>query len=83
MNLFTARLTGKMVSADVFEANIHDLLERVKRYRAIEKSPELKEYLELKSVVETTDFQNHKSELRTRKYSDTEEGRLPSSFFDA
>ena len=75
MNLFTARLTGKMVSADVFEANIHDLLERVKRYRAIEKSPELKEYLELKSVVETTDFQNHKSELRTRKYADTEEGR--------
>ena len=75
MNLFTARLTGKMVSADTFEANIHDLQERVKRYRAIEKSPELQEYLELKKEVETTDFQNHKSELKTRKYSDTEEGR--------
>ena len=75
MNLFTARLTGKMVSADTFESNIRALQERVKRYRAIEKSPELKEFLELKKVVDTTDFQNHKSELRTRKYADTEEGR--------
>lgn len=75
MNLFTARLTGKMVSAEVFEANIHDLQERVKRYRAIEKSPELQEYLELKKVVEATEFQNHKSELKNRKYADTEEGR--------
>lgn len=75
MNLFTARLTGKMSSADTFEANIRDLQERIKRYRAIEKSPELKEYLELKKEVEATDFQNNKSELKNRKYADTEEGR--------
>ena len=75
MNLFTARLTGKMSSAETFEANIHDLQERIKRYRAIEKSPELAEYLELKKVVEATDFQEHKAELKNRKYADTEEGR--------
>ncbi|MBO4454378.1 MAG: family 16 glycosylhydrolase [Paludibacteraceae bacterium] len=75
MNLFTARLTGKMVSADTFESNIRDLQERIQRYRAVEKSPELQEYLELKKEVETTDFQNNKSELKTRKYADTEEGR--------
>jgi nucleoid-associated protein YgaU len=75
MNLFTARLTGKMSSAETFEANIRDLQERVKRFRVIEKSPELAEYLELKKVVEATDFQEHKAELKNRKYSDTEEGR--------
>ena len=33
MNLFTARLTGKMLSAEAFEKTIHDMQERVKRYR--------------------------------------------------
>ena len=45
MNLFAARLTGKMLSAEAFEKTIHDMQERVKRYRLIEKSPELAEYL--------------------------------------
>ena len=48
MNLFTARLTGKMLSTEAFEKAIHDMQERVKRWRAIEKSPELAEYKELK-----------------------------------
>ena len=78
MNLFTSRLTGKMVSAETFEANIHDLQERVKRYRAIEKSPELKEYLELKKQVESQEFQSNRTLLKTRKYADTTEGKKTS-----
>ena len=50
MNLFTARLTGKMLSAEQFEQNIHDMQERVKRWRAIEKSQELAEYKALKAI---------------------------------
>ena len=52
MNLFTARLTGKMLSTDAFEQEIVDMLARVERWRAIEKSPELVEYLALKKEVE-------------------------------
>lgn len=75
MNLFAARLTGKMLSTDAFEKEIADMQARVKRWRAIEKSPELAEYLELKKIVESPDFQEHKNELEKRKYKDTQEGK--------
>ena len=79
MNLFAARLTGKMSSTDAFEKNIHDMQERVKRWRAIEKSPELAEYRDLKKKVESSDFQERKNELKNRKYKDTDEGRKMST----
>ena len=75
MNLFAARLTGKMLSTDAFEKEIADMQARVKRWRAIEKSPELAEYNELKKIVESPDFQEHKNELEKRKYKDTQEGK--------
>ena len=75
MNLFTARLTGKMLSTEAFEKAIYDMQERVKRWRAIEKSPELAEYNELKKVVESSEFKEKKNALVNRKYKDTEEGR--------
>ena len=80
MNLFTARLTGKMLSAEAFEKTIHDMQERVKRYRLIEKSPELAEYLKLKKIVESSDFQEKKKELINRKYQDTDEGRKMTAY---
>lgn len=75
MNLFTARLTGKMLSTDAFETEIHEMQERVKRWRAIEKSPELAEYMALKKEIESPEFQANKAELKNRRYSDTEEGK--------
>ena len=80
MNLFTARLTGKMLSTDAFEKTIHEMQERVKRWRQIEKSPELAEYLKLKKIVESSAFQEKKNELVTRKYKDTDEGRKMTAF---
>jgi len=76
MNLFAARLTGKMLSTEAFEKTIHDMQERVKRWRAIEKSPELAEYRELKKIVESSDFQETQNELINRKYKDTQEGKM-------
>jgi len=64
-----------MLSTEAFEKAIHDMQERVKRWRAIEKSPELAEYLELKKIVESSDFQETRNELINRKYKDTQEGR--------
>ncbi len=75
MNLFTARLTGKMLSTEQFEKSIQDMINRVNRWRQIEKSPELAEYLKLKEIVESPKFQQTKKELSERKYKDTEEGR--------
>ena len=80
MNLFTARLTGKMLSTDAFEQAVKDMQERVKRWREIEKSPELAEYNELKKIVESTDFQERKSLLEKRKYKDTDEGKKMSAY---
>ena len=80
MNLFAARLTGKMCSTDAFEKSIQQMQERVVRWRSIEKSPELAEYQELKKQVESTAFQERMTELSTRKYKDTDEGRKMSSY---
>ena len=80
MNLFTARLTGRMLSTEKFEKTIYEMQERVKRYRQIEKSPELAEYLELKKIVESSDFQERKNELANRKYKDTQEGRMMKEY---
>ena len=75
MNLFTARLTGKMLSTEQFEKTIYEMQARVKRWRQIEKSPELAEYLKLKKIVESSDFKERKNVLISRKYEDTDEGR--------
>ena len=75
MNLFTARLTGKMLSTEQFEKTIRDMQERVKRWRQIEKSPELAEYQKLREIVESSDFKERKNELVNRKYQDTDEGK--------
>ena len=80
MNLFTARLTGKMLSTDAFENTVSEMQARVRRWRAIEKSPELAEYQELKKRVESRAFQELKKELITRKYEDTDEGRKMSAY---
>ena len=56
------------------------MLARVQRWRAIEKSPELAEYLALKEVVESAEFQKRKNELVTRRYKDTEEGQKMTKF---
>ena len=80
MNLFAARLTGKMRSTEAFEKLIHDMQERVKRWRQIEKSPELAEYQQLKKIVESSEFQEKKNELKNRKYADTDEGRKMTAY---
>lgn len=75
MNLFTARLTGKMLSTDAFEKEMAAMLEHVRRWRQIEKSPELAEYLTLKKEVESAEFQKRKNDLESIRYEETQEGQ--------
>ena len=75
MNLFTARLTGKMLSTEQFEKHIQSTQARVARWKQIDQSSVLKEYLELKQKIESPEFQAEKRELISRKYKNTEEGK--------
>ena len=75
MNLFTARLTGKMLSTEQYEKTISEMQERVKRWRQIEQSPELAEYKKLKEQVESPEFQEKRKKLAETKYKDTNEGK--------
>ena len=69
-----------MLSTEAFEKTVYEMQERVKRYRQIEKSPELAEYQKLKKVVGSSDFQETKKELVNRKYKDTQEGRMMKEY---
>lgn len=75
MNLFTARLTGKMLSTEQFERHISATQGRAARWHKIDQSPILKEYFNLKEKIESAEFQAEKKELINRKYKDTDEGR--------
>ena len=75
MNLFTARLTGKMLSTERFEKHIQSTQARILRWKQIDQSSVLKEYLDLKQKIESPEFQAEKKELISRKYKDTEEGK--------
>ncbi len=72
MNLFFKKLTGKLLSTEKLEAIIQQNKDDVVRYRQIEASDTLKEYNELKEIIEAPEFQEKKRKLTTTKYNDTE-----------
>ena len=80
MNLFFKKLTGGLQSTDKMEAHILDDEQRIARYRQVEQSPELKEFLELKKVVESKEFQQKKYNLIHTKYKSTPTYQTISTF---
>lgn len=79
----TIQLKKETLSAEKFESYMRGIAEEIVRYRRVERSPELKELNELAQVVETTEFQDNKRVLLTRKYKETEEGKTMSAFLSA
>jgi len=71
MNLFFKKLTGQLHSTEKMERHIMAEEERIARYRQVEQSPELKEYLELKAIVESKEFQQKKYNWVHTKYKST------------
>jgi len=71
MNLFFKRLTGGLQSTDKMERRILADEQRIARYRQVEKTDELKEFLELKKVVESKEFQQNKYNLTHTDYKST------------
>lgn len=71
MNLFFKRLTGGLQSTEKMERRILADEERIARYRRVEKTDELKEFLELKKVVESKEFQQNKYNITHTDYKNT------------
>ena len=71
MNLFFKKLTGGLQSTEKMERRIMDDEKRIARYRQVEQSADLKEYLELKKIVESKEFQQKKFNLTHTKYKNT------------
>lgn len=80
MNLFFQRLTGKFLTTEKFEKHIQQLLDDDKRYREVENSDLLKEYLTLEETINSTRFQETKREYTTKKYKETVEYKNYTDF---
>ena len=66
--------TVKMLSTKQFEQWLQEQAQIAVRYRNVEKSNLLAEYIALKEVVESVEFQAKKTKLTTTRYADTQEG---------
>ena len=75
MNVFWKKIFGGITPTNKLEKRESELHEQFLRYCAVEKSTELAEFEQLKSVVETSDFKERKKILLNRKYKDTQEYR--------
>ncbi len=71
MNLFFKKLTGQLHSTEKMERHIMAEEDRIARYRQVEKSAELKEFLDLKKIVESREFQQKKHNWIHTKYKST------------
>lgn len=84
MNLFFARLTGKLMSTEKFEKHVRSLQADAKRYRELESGALYKEYLELKAFLKSEAFLQKKAELDKRKtraqWKESEEARKEARF---
>lgn len=71
MNLFLKKLTGGLWTTDKLEARMKQQEADIVRYRRVEKSAVLAEYMELKQIVGSKDFQDKKTRLTQTKYKET------------
>ncbi len=78
MNLFFLRalLRRQLLTTAKFEAAIEQTRLNAERYRKIEQSDKLRDFLALEQVVASSEFQAKKKELTTKKYKDTDEAKL-------
>ena len=73
MNLYLSLLSRRLMSTARFEALLAEQETTIARYRAVEKSQELAEYIALGKVVLTDAFRANKDKLLHTKYAATPE----------
>ena len=74
------QLKADTLTTAKMEDRIHQVSVDVRRYRDIESSSELAEFMALKPIVEAKEFQDYKHELLTTKYKDREEYKLITGY---
>ena len=67
------QLKADTLTTKQMEDRIHQVSADIRRYRDIEASAELAEFLALKPIVEAKEFQDYKHELLTTKFQDRPE----------
>lgn len=72
--------TTKMLSTKAYEQWLKEQEQLIVRYRQVEKSDILAEYMQLKAIVESAKFQAKKQELITTRYADTKEGQTMAEY---
>ncbi len=80
MDLYLSLLNQRLLTTNKFEGRLLEQKEMVVRYRKVEKSQELAEYIGLDKVVNTKAFQDNKQKLLKTKYLDTYEGKTALKF---
>lgn len=80
MNLFFARLFGKLQSTEKYESSIYALVADAKRYHELLESDIYKEYLELEKETKDERFLARKKEYLTKKYKETVEYKNHTEF---
>lgn len=68
--------TTKMLNTKAYEKWLSEHAFTITRYRQVEKSKLLSEYLTLKQLVESKEFKEKKTKLTTTRYVDTQEGKM-------
>lgn len=67
------QLKPDTLSTQQMEKHIHQVYEDIRRYRDVEASAALAEFMALRPIVEAKEFQDYKNELLTTRYKDREE----------
>lgn len=73
MNLFLSRLLGKMWSTEKFDNVLEKSKKDLIRYQQVISTDEFKEMMELKKVIDSTEFQSKREQIISCKYKSTEE----------
>lgn len=74
------QLKADTLTTSQMEDRIHQVSADIRRYREIEASSELAEFMALKPIVESKEFQDYKNELLTTNYKDREEYKLVTAY---
>lgn len=82
MNLFflKALVRRQLMTTAKFEETLNQVRSNAERYRRVEKTDKLKEFLELEKQVNAIDFQNKKTEIASKAYKDTPEAKAMTEY---
>ena len=74
------QLKADTLTTAQMEDRIRQVSVDIRRYREVEASAELAEFMALKPIVEAKEFQDYKNELLNTKYKDREEYKLITGY---